>query len=470
MALGWLWWRAWARFSRRWRVWRRGTLRGRRGTWWHPPSFRVAGVALGHIHLRFAWQAWHFWNWAGSGGALGPLFVAGDVSRGRRGIYGTGLALVSHAIFVTHHLSHTPLCHTPSFTHHLWHTIFVTHHLSHTTLSPTIFHTQLCHTPSSTHHLAPTIFHAQLSHTTFHTQLCHTPLCHTPSLTHPLSHTIFVHYHLWHTTLSHTIFHTPCLTHPLSHTIVVTHHGSHSIFHTPSFTPNFVRHHLSHTTLSHAIFHTPSLTHTIFDTPSVTPLCHTPFFTPLQTIFHTQSFTHHFVSHHLSQHNPSHTTLSHTIFHHTIFRTQLCHTPSFATTSFATPSFTHYFVTRKGVDSSTQLKNKSRSKPLPSDTLQPVPARCELKLCGKHDATRYHQQRNLGTQSHNQFDDGQALRRYGAGLTACLLTEKNLWLLRGRCRSVERPMVSQGYTLEDNHEEDREQPESWTEHRGSKPI
>ena len=25
----------------------------------HPPSFRVAGVALGHIHLRFAWQAWH---------------------------------------------------------------------------------------------------------------------------------------------------------------------------------------------------------------------------------------------------------------------------------------------------------------------------------------------------------------------------------------------------------------------------
>jgi len=75
------------------------------------------------------------------------------------------------------------------------------------------------------------------------------------------------------------------------------------------------------------------------------------------------------------------------------------------------------------------------------------------------DATRYHQQRNLGTQSHHQFDDGQALRRYGAGLTACLLTEKNQWLLRGRCRSVERPMVSQGYTLEDNHEEDREQPE-----------
>ena len=33
--------------------------RGRRGTWRHPPSFHVAGVALGDIHLRFAWQAWH---------------------------------------------------------------------------------------------------------------------------------------------------------------------------------------------------------------------------------------------------------------------------------------------------------------------------------------------------------------------------------------------------------------------------
>ena len=39
------------------RRWRRGTLRGRRGACWrHPPSFRVAGVALGDIYLRFAWQ------------------------------------------------------------------------------------------------------------------------------------------------------------------------------------------------------------------------------------------------------------------------------------------------------------------------------------------------------------------------------------------------------------------------------
>ena len=63
----------------------------------------VAGVALGDIHLRFAWQAWHLWHWAGSGRALGPVLVAGDAaalcvagvalgdmclrSRGRRGTW-----------------------------------------------------------------------------------------------------------------------------------------------------------------------------------------------------------------------------------------------------------------------------------------------------------------------------------------------------------------------------------------------
>ena len=66
LALGWLWWRAWAGISRRWR---RGTLRGRCGTWRHVPSFHVAGVALGDIYLCFPWQAWH--------------------------LYGTGLALVA---------------------------------------------------------------------------------------------------------------------------------------------------------------------------------------------------------------------------------------------------------------------------------------------------------------------------------------------------------------------------------------
>ena len=70
------------------------------------------------------------------------------VLRGRRGTYGIGLALVSHAlslshtIFVTQHLSHT-IFHTPSFTPN-----FVTHHLWHT-----FFRTPHCHPPSLTHHL-----------------------------------------------------------------------------------------------------------------------------------------------------------------------------------------------------------------------------------------------------------------------------------------------------------------------------
>jgi len=81
----------------------------------------VAGVALGDIHLHFTWHLWHLWHWAGSGGALGPRLAPrrclpgvalGDIDlhfawqawhlatststlRGRRGTYGTGLALVA---------------------------------------------------------------------------------------------------------------------------------------------------------------------------------------------------------------------------------------------------------------------------------------------------------------------------------------------------------------------------------------
>ena len=42
----------------------------------------VAGVALGDVHLRFAWQAWHLVTWM-------------RTLRGRLGTYGTGLALVA---------------------------------------------------------------------------------------------------------------------------------------------------------------------------------------------------------------------------------------------------------------------------------------------------------------------------------------------------------------------------------------
>ena len=138
--------------------------RGRCGTWRHPPLFRLAGVALGHIHRRFVWQMWHLWHWAGSGalGRAGARLVAGDaaqlclagvslgdihlrfawqvcgtwshslsfrvagvalmalgfVLRGRRGTYGTGLALVARWGALGHAWSPmTP----PNFAWQSWH-------------------------------------------------------------------------------------------------------------------------------------------------------------------------------------------------------------------------------------------------------------------------------------------------------------------------------------------------------------
>ena len=287
-------WRAWACLSRGWHL---GTLRGRRGTWSHPPFvsrgrcgaishppwFCVAGVAQSHIHLGLFVAGVALMALTT---VLGPVLVAGDAAA----VCVAGVALGDiHVRFMWqgwHNLTSTfvlrgrrgTIFDTPSFTHH-----FVTHQLSHTTLS----HTTLSHT----------IFH----HTIFHTPLCHhtifhTQLCHTPSLT----------LHLSHTTLSHTIFDRPSFTHHLCNT--------------PSFTHHYVTHHLS----PHH--------------PSHTTLSHTPSFT-------TPSFTHNFVTHHLSPHHLSHTTLSHTMFRHTIFHTQLCHIPSFAhnfvTRSLSHTTFTH---------------------------------------------------------------------------------------------------------------------------------
>jgi len=72
-------------------------LRGRRGTYgtglalvarlgprgrWDAVAFCVAGVALCDINLHFKWQACHLITWI-------------VTLRGRRGTYGTGLALVA---------------------------------------------------------------------------------------------------------------------------------------------------------------------------------------------------------------------------------------------------------------------------------------------------------------------------------------------------------------------------------------
>ena len=68
-------------------VWRRGRrrcLRGRRGTW-RSMSLCVAGVALGDNFANFAWQAWH-------------LATLTSTLHDRGGTYGTGLALVARLV------------------------------------------------------------------------------------------------------------------------------------------------------------------------------------------------------------------------------------------------------------------------------------------------------------------------------------------------------------------------------------
>ena len=207
-------------------------------------SLCAAGVALGDIHLRFAWQVWHLvtftfvscgrrgtygtglrfawqawplWHWAGSSGALGRAgahLVTGDaaqlcvagmalgdihfrfawqvchlatstcVLRGRRGTWSLPLWHLATCTFVSRGRCGT-WSHSPSFcvaglalmtscwllvaTHHLSHSIFVTHNFHTPPLSRTIFHT-----PS-------------VSHTIFQTKLCHTPSFTQNFVTHHLS-------------------------------------------------------------------------------------------------------------------------------------------------------------------------------------------------------------------------------------------------------------------------------------------
>ena len=214
------------------RPWRRGTLRGRRSTWRHPPSFCLAGVAVGDIYLRFPGRRGtalgdihrHF-AWQASTWSHRPSFSVAGVAL--RDIHAASESISLKYDFVTHTQlchTHTQLRHTQSFTHNFVIHNFVTHTiLSYTTLSHT---------------------HTTLSHTIFHTQLCHTQSFTHNFVTHNISHTIVSPHNLSHTTLSYTIFHTQlCHTHNISHTIVSPHNLSHTT--------------LSHTQLCHIqLFHT----------------------------------------------------------------------------------------------------------------------------------------------------------------------------------------------------------------------
>ena len=147
MALDWLWWRAWVLWSPRLfacQAWHLAEptciLRGGRGTYGTGlalvarlgtlvaaavcvpgvalgdirPSLCVAGVALGDIDSYFAWQAWH-------------LATSTCILRGRRGTYGTGLALAARLGTLVAATVCAPGV-ALGFEWHVWHLVTVTLH------------------------------------------------------------------------------------------------------------------------------------------------------------------------------------------------------------------------------------------------------------------------------------------------------------------------------------------------------
>ena len=146
----------------------------------HPPSFCLAGVACGDIHLRFACQVWHL----GTSTCVSRLL--------RLLLRRLRLHFVTHTPSFTHHLTHTTLSHTIFLTPSDSHNFVFSHHLAHTTLSHTISLTRhLTHTTlSHTIFLTPSRSHNFVTHHLTHTTLSHTAhfawqaLCHTSSFTH----------------------------------------------------------------------------------------------------------------------------------------------------------------------------------------------------------------------------------------------------------------------------------------------
>jgi len=111
----------------------------------------VAGVALGDSDRRFAWQAWR-------------LATSTCILRGRRGAYGTGLALVARlgpvvaaAVFVAgafHGVGHV-LCAATQRTHTDIHAVIHTHDTRKQIQTyKQVFHTPVFHTYLSPSHVS----------------------------------------------------------------------------------------------------------------------------------------------------------------------------------------------------------------------------------------------------------------------------------------------------------------------------
>ena len=150
MALGWLWWRAWFPVD--------AVVAA---------ALCVAGVALGDIDHHFAWQAWHLVTWT-------------CTLHGRRGIYGTGLALVARLVPSWKMFSSGTsalFCFGSSYTYTRTHTHA---HIAHAFRWP---HTAHIHTHAHAHiHFHARFFHTHYTHHFYalsHTLLSRTSLRHT---------------------------------------------------------------------------------------------------------------------------------------------------------------------------------------------------------------------------------------------------------------------------------------------------
>ena len=284
-------WRSWARI---WRLGRRATLRGRRGTTSHPPSFHVAGVAQTHMYRRFAWQACHLWYWVAR---LGPdlpgaprhfawqawhnftssFHVAGvaqthmyrrfvwqachhwvarfDLAPGAprhfawQAWHNLTSTFVSRGTLSTQSSassSSRPLSHP--------HSLLSTHSLSTHSLSRTLCPHTLCPHTLCPHTLCP---HTLCPHTlclSIHTLSTHSLSTHSLS-THSLStHTLSTHTLSTHSLSTHSLSHTLC-PHTLCHTLFVHTHFVHTLFvHTLFVHTLFVHTHFVNTLFVNTLF------------------------------------------------------------------------------------------------------------------------------------------------------------------------------------------------------------------------
>ena len=151
-------WRAWSPLVVR----RRGALRGRRGTWWHPRCFCVAGGRCGTCFVA---------NYDSEGDGLMPCWVNKEALAGQFAsfVIAERPALLSTASLVRPTLTQRG----KKYAGFLTHNFFTRNSSTHNSFYTQLFHTQLFHTHTQ-------LFHNFLTHTTLsHTQLFHRQLFET---------------------------------------------------------------------------------------------------------------------------------------------------------------------------------------------------------------------------------------------------------------------------------------------------